>query len=39
MAYSKVKSVFVRQYRRFRFGQWESVCQHWRSAPDQLSLF
>lgn len=39
MAYSRVKSVFVRTYRRFRFGQWETVCQHWRSYPGQMSLF
>ena len=39
MAYYRVKSVFVRGYHRFRFGRWESVCQHWRSYPGQLSLF
>ena len=40
MSYSsKLKSVFVHAYRRFRLGQWEDVCQHWRSHPDQLPLF
>ncbi|RZT04139.1 hypothetical protein EV582_5021 [Duganella sp. BK701] len=38
-ATSKVKTVFVRQYIRFRFGRLENVCQHWRSLPNQLSLF
>lgn len=37
--YTKIKSVFVRAYHRFRFGRWESVCQHWRSHPGQLELF
>ncbi len=27
------KVVLVRQYDRFRFGQWETVCQHMRSLP------
>ncbi len=27
------KVVLVRQYRRFRFGEWEVVCQHRRSLP------
>lgn len=35
----KTKSVFVRSYIRNRFGRRESVCQHWRSYPGQLSLF
>lgn len=35
----KVRDVFVRAYRRFRFGKWEDVCQHWRSHPGQLELF
>jgi hypothetical protein len=35
----KHKTVYVRQYMRFRFGKYESVCQHWRSHPGQLSLF
>ena len=39
MAYHRIKSVFVRQYHRFRLGKWEQVCQHWRSHPGQLSLF
>jgi len=39
MAYSRMKSVFVRAYRRFRFGEWETVCQHYRSHPGQMALF
>lgn len=39
MTYSRLKNVFVRTYRRFRFGRWENVCQHWRSMPGQLQLF
>lgn len=39
MSYRKLKSVFVHAYPRYRLGRWESVCQHWRSNPDQLSLF
>ena len=39
MSRSTLKSVWVRRYRRFRFGQWEDVCQHWRSHPRQLCLF
>lgn len=39
MQATKIKTVFVNAYHRFRFGRWESVCQHWRSAPYQLSLF
>jgi len=27
------KVVLVRQYDRFRRGQWEIVCQHMRSLP------
>jgi len=27
------KTVPVRQYRRFRFGEWEDVCHHRRSPP------
>lgn len=27
------KTVPVRQYRRFRFGEWEDVCHHHRSPP------
>ena len=34
----KEKSVYVRAYTRFRFGKHESVCQHWRSWPQQLWL-
>ncbi|PRG00367.1 hypothetical protein C6Q17_37430 [Burkholderia contaminans] len=36
---SNPKSVFVRQYTRFRFGRTEQVRQHWRSCPNQLTLF
>lgn len=39
MSYSKIKSVFVHAYDRFRFGKWEHVRQHWRSHPGQLELF
>jgi len=39
MAISKVKSVYVCAYPRFRFGRWESVRQHWRSHPGQMTLF
>ena len=35
----KVKTVHVCQYTRYRFGRFESVCQHWRSHPGQMSLF
>jgi len=37
-AFLKTKSVFVRAYRRFRFGRLEFVCQHYRSLPHQYSL-
>lgn len=30
--------VFVRAYRRWRFGRWESVCQHTRRWPRQYSF-
>jgi hypothetical protein len=36
---SNPKSVFVRQYTRVRFGRTEHVCMHWRSYPNQLTLF
>jgi len=39
MTFARVKSVFVHAYIRFRFGRRESVCQHWRSHPGQLTLF
>lgn len=39
MAAANVKSVYVCGYLRYRFGRWESVCQHWRSHPGQLTLF
>jgi len=31
--------VFVNAYTRFRLGQWEDVCAHYRSYPGQLTLF
>lgn len=34
----EVKTVFVRAYTRIRFGNLENVCEHWRSAPGQLSF-
>jgi hypothetical protein len=36
---SRIKTVFVRAYTRFRFGKLENVCQHWRSHPWQMELF
>jgi len=39
MRYSRLRSVFVRAYTRFRFGRTEHVCQHFRSHPGQLELF
>ncbi|TCT20800.1 hypothetical protein EDC35_105244 [Thiobaca trueperi] len=39
MAYSNDKPVHVSTYVRYRFGRWESVREHWRSYPGQLSLF
>ena len=39
MRFQRIKTVFVRAYPRYRFGRWESVCQHWRAHPGQLSLF
>ncbi|WP_167059189.1 hypothetical protein [Pantoea sp. Ap-967] len=32
------KTVYVHAYPRFRFGRWEHVCQHYRSAPYQLAF-
>jgi len=29
------KVVPVRQYQRYRFGRWETVCKHCRSLPKQ----
>jgi hypothetical protein len=37
--HGKPKNVFVRAYTRIRFGELESVCQHWRSHPHQMLLF
>jgi len=35
----RVKSVYVRRYRRFRYGRWENVRWHFRSRPSpQLPL-
>lgn len=34
----QIRSVHVSQYYRFRFGRWESVCEHWRSLPGQLAF-
>lgn len=33
-----LKPVHVDPYYRFRFGRWESVCEHWRSHPGQLAF-
>ena len=33
------KTVYVRAYSRFRFNRWENVTDHFRSHPQQLSLF
>lgn len=38
MRFNKIKTVFVNEYPRFRFGRWEHVCQHWRSHPGQMSF-
>lgn len=34
----RFKTVFLRTYPRYRFGQWEQVCEHFRSAPQQLAF-
>ncbi len=39
IAHHRLKSVFVNPYVRFRFGRLENVRQHWRSHPNQLTLF
>ncbi len=36
---TKIKTVHVTSYPRFRLGRWEQVCEHWRSAPGQMELF
>lgn len=36
--YRHSRMVYVRPYRRFRFGQWEDVCSHYRSHPGQLAF-
>lgn len=33
------KSVYVRNYVRWRFERLEHVCDHYRSHPNQLDLF
>lgn len=33
------KTVHVNPYSRFRFGRVEHVCEHWRSEPNQMTLF
>lgn len=38
MRIRRYKSVFVNAYHRLRFGKMESVCQHYRSHPGQLSF-
>lgn len=38
MTYRRLRSVFVRAYKRVRFGRREDVCQHYRSHPGQLSF-
>ncbi|MNF18188.1 hypothetical protein D3C80_2221170 [compost metagenome] len=32
------RTVHVNPYDRFRFGRWETVCEHWRSPPGQLAF-
>lgn len=34
-----LKSVYVREYVRWRFGRLENVTDHYRSHPNQLELF
>lgn len=29
------KTVYVREYERFRLGKWEDVCGHFRSPPSR----
>lgn len=36
---NRVRGVHVRAYTRFRFNRTENVCSHWRSYPQQLTLF
>lgn len=33
LAMNRVKTVLVRAYLRFRFGEWETVISHYRAAP------
>jgi hypothetical protein len=37
-SFLRIKSVFVHDYPRWRFGRWEHVRQHFRSLPFQYSL-
>lgn len=37
--HSRIKTVHVNPYTRFRFGRWESVCEHWRSPPGTQLAF
>lgn len=30
---NSLKAVAVRQYQRYRFNKWETVCKHFRSPP------
>lgn len=34
-----LRSVHVNTYPRFRYGRWESVCEHWRSPPGTQLAF
>lgn len=34
-----LKTVHVSPYVRFRFGQWERVCEHYRSPPGSQLAF
>ncbi len=38
LRFQRLRAVYVHQYRRFRFGQWENVCAHYRSHPGQLAF-
>lgn len=33
-----LRPVHVDPYYRFRFGRWESVCEHYRSMPGLLAF-
>lgn len=34
-----LRSVHVNSYPRYRYGRWESVCEHWRSPPGMQLVF